>query len=501
MRFFFFFFFISLCSSAILGQYNVDDKELVRTTFKREFNKSVINEYLNSGVDEKINAALLSLSHSSDTTFIPKIITIDDKYLRLISFALGQLGPNKLSEQYLLSKLNSDYSPQKHFLANELGKVISKDVFNQLIENCTGNKINGISLLIANYHLRGENYDKVKTSGILAEELKGNDKQKFEALYSAYRTGLCSLLKDEIINLLKDELRYPNIQTGDAAKDDLLVYTLACLRKLKFFPDNKNLFEAVLSSKSFPVLIEGVKSVVYKKNFSPDDFLNFSILLKHKNINIAVQTAASLKDVVLSKDVFDLLFDKVIDQNLDVRIRGELAASSYKLYPTHFLNKWEIIKPLLSDEYLFTVYNMLPTEYYSLDSLFQSYPHSSASVKIKILDLTLNDKNNLSNSSTTKFIFDVLKSSFAAGISIAADGLDSTFCRQNKDRLKKIILQQTNNCLHNTGFIESLISLSNLAYKISNDFGKEISILLSDSDLYSVKKFAAAKLNLDINLF
>ncbi len=107
MRSFYFFFFVSICSSILFGQYTIDDKELARTTFAREFNNRVFNEYLNSGVDKNINAALLSLSNSNDTTFIPHILNLDDKYLPLISFALGQLGQNKLSEDYLLSKINS----------------------------------------------------------------------------------------------------------------------------------------------------------------------------------------------------------------------------------------------------------------------------------------------------------------------------------------------------------------------------------------------------------
>lgn len=493
MRTAFLFFFISAAAAFSFAQYSINDKELVRTTFAREFDKVIIQEYLDSGVDEKINAALLSISHSEDTSFIPLIIELDNKYIQLIAFALGQFGENELSENYLLSKVNSNLSSHNNFvLLSELGKIISPHKFDSLINNYSENIGAGISHLITNYHIRGLEYNRAKSALILSNELKGSDEQNFSALYCAYRTGLCDSIKDDILTVLNKISSFTNSKSIEAIRRDQLVYTLACLRRIKYFPDDKNLYQAALSTIHFPVLTEAIKSAVYKEDFSKTDLSTFIKLLHHNNINAAIQSAASLKEIKIQEDVSSYFLEEFFGNKLDARVLGELSLSFYQLYPTIFLSNWKRIKPLLDDEHIFAVYNLLGPAHFNTDSLLNNYLSASAAVKIKTLELLLNGKNNLSDSAEN-FIMDVLSSSFAAGISIAADGIDSSLIKRNKNLLKQIIVKQTNNYVHNTGYIESLMSLANLALKISGEFENEILELLTNSDLYSVRKFAAFK--------
>lgn len=89
------------------------------------------------------------------------------------------------------------------------------------------------------------------------------------------------------------------------------------------------------------------------------------------------------------------------------------------------------------------------------------------------------------------FIFNSLLSDNAAIISISADGIDSVFIRNNSDQLKSIILTQSQKFKHDTDFIEAEISLLNLSKKISEDFYGEVLNSLTDTKMYSLKKFLA----------
>ena len=48
-----------------------ETSELLKTTYQRSFNKEIISKYLLSENPEEVKAALLSVSHSEDTLFIP----------------------------------------------------------------------------------------------------------------------------------------------------------------------------------------------------------------------------------------------------------------------------------------------------------------------------------------------------------------------------------------------------------------------------------------------
>ena len=101
-------FIILLPFFSVIAQYSVNDYELVKTTFSREFDGNIISSYLNSGDGQKTRAALLSIANSEDTSWIPEIIKLDfDTYGKSITFTLGKLGKSKISSSFLLDKLNT----------------------------------------------------------------------------------------------------------------------------------------------------------------------------------------------------------------------------------------------------------------------------------------------------------------------------------------------------------------------------------------------------------
>ncbi|MGQ9644642.1 MAG: hypothetical protein ACUVT3_12360 [Ignavibacterium sp.] len=92
------------------------------------------------------------------------------------------------------------------------------------------------------------------------------------------------------------------------------------------------------------------------------------------------------------------------------------------------------------------------------------------------------------------FINFIFNSLLSAIISITADGIDTVFIRNNSNQLKSIILTQSQRFKNYTDFIEAEISLLNLSKKISEDFYNEVLNSLTDTKIFSLKKFLPKKI-------
>nr|HRI47215.1 hypothetical protein [Ignavibacteriaceae bacterium] len=67
------------CSFNLFSQYTPNDSLLIYTTFTKQFDKFIINDYLNSGDNQKINAALLTIANSRDKQYIQSILELSFK--------------------------------------------------------------------------------------------------------------------------------------------------------------------------------------------------------------------------------------------------------------------------------------------------------------------------------------------------------------------------------------------------------------------------------------
>ena len=103
------------------AQYTHADKDLIQTTYTRQFDKSIENKYLHSNDSVKVNAALLSLAQSEDTSWVKEILQLDfGKHSKFICFALGELGKNIQSVNFLLSKLSQTNNSDKDILISSI---------------------------------------------------------------------------------------------------------------------------------------------------------------------------------------------------------------------------------------------------------------------------------------------------------------------------------------------------------------------------------------------
>ena len=88
-----FFLLLALSFTIIFLNCSNETRELIKTTYQRTFNKEIISKTLCSENPQEVKAALLSVSHSEDTSFIPMIKQVEFKeHPELICFAIGQIG-------------------------------------------------------------------------------------------------------------------------------------------------------------------------------------------------------------------------------------------------------------------------------------------------------------------------------------------------------------------------------------------------------------------------
>ncbi len=489
---------VLLLSSFSRAQYTPDDRDLAATTFTRNFDKVTEKEYLTSKDDRKVIAGLLSVSLSEDTNFVPMIIKLPvDKFAREICFALGQSGPSAASADFLTSLFYSDSTDPltRYFSLIALGKTADSSFAYRLISEYNSaeskTEFNGISMALFYFSSDGKiSADIIRP--VLENELYSSSSRQFEAAFCLYRIGPKESEKELIVKTLERILEKK--ERGEVTLKPV-PYLLGCLRKLHYFPDDFQLLKDLKPLNDFQSEVEAVKVSVYY-NFKTREELDFFLdYLRDNNKNISREAAAALKDIKLSGELQEYLYLKMSemlhqDTDLEKYTQGELFISYLSLFPQDFNEVFvKFFNDNISAEYRYKVCGLYPASEQALTILTENYSSASLNDKLTILESILNfDQNNPDASAT---LFSALNSDQPPIISITADGVDSGFVSPNKNKLTKIISKQTENHLNDPDYIEALMSLENLAGRISDTLKNNVIDLLSGSELYSVKKFAA----------
>ncbi len=491
-------FIFLLFSTTILAQYSQSDKQLAATTFTRNFDKVTTKEYLTSNNDEKVIAALLSVSLSEDTAFVPSIISLPvEKFGREICFALGQLGHCNTSSIYLKKLFNSDNTDPliNYYSLVALGKVADSTFAKTLISDYekedNKSKFNGISLALFYFFSNG-NVAAKDARQVLERELYSSSSRQFEAAFSLYRIGPVPEEERLIVGTLKKIL---NGKVLSDVTEKPVAYLLACLRKLQFFPDDYGLLMQLKSLKDFQSRVEAVNASAFynfKNQAELDSYLQY---LNDENKNISRVAAESLKNLNLKSELKDYLYLKLSEilhgkKEMEKYTQGEMFISYLSLFPEDFNDVFiKFFNDKIYPDYLYKICAIYPQSKEALKILGDKYFSENLSNRITILESILNfDQTKYE---TNRVLFSALNSKEPSLISISAEGIDSAFIKTYKDSLLKIISRQVENNLDNPDFVESLMSLENLSGKISNDYQKQILELLSNSKLYSIRKFVS----------
>jgi cyclophilin family peptidyl-prolyl cis-trans isomerase len=500
--------FILFIPLVINAQYSSNERDLVKTTFDRTFDTNIISRYLSSSDPLKVNAALLSIAQSGNKSFIENIENLNfSQNPEYICFALGQLGPDSSSSDFLYQKLSDSNLPvnYKPYILKAIGKTGYPEIFERLVNDYLSNNylmFDGISTAIYDFYSRGIREDQ-NTIKILQNELTAADipiHRKIEAAFAIYRTNLSNYFK----NIIADKINnYDNEDVLNTDRSALTQYLLENLRRSKYFPDNTSLFSNLVNSGIPLIRIEAAKVLVYYKYQNPDDLLEYLSLLNDNNPNVSRQAAISIKDISIPESLAPELKNRILKiinaQDGPANTKGELFISYISLFPEPLSKILNTFNNKVDNEYLLRAASMYTSSDSALNYLVNNYKNAAANNKISILGYLTNFQNSFENNPDLNDVFfKALESDSPALISIASDGIDSTFVNNNRDDLINTIAYQTLKYLNNPDYLESLISLNELAARLGQNTYSQNLQDLTNSNIYSIRAFAKNKLNLPV---
>jgi len=490
-------FIFTFCAS-VQAQYTPGDKKLSAAAFTRNFDKAITTEYLESDNPEKITAGLLSVSQSEDTAFVPFIISIPaDKFAHEICFALGELGTCQKSIEYLKKLFVTDGEDPltKYYALTALGKIADSSFAAELATDYSNaeskNEYNGISSAL--YYLYSNakiSADKVRP--VLENELYFSSSRQYEAAFCLYRTGPVKS-EEELVTRTINKIMASGSVNSIAGRT--LPYLLGCLRKLEYFPDDFSLINKLNKTEDFQTLVEAVRASSYynyKSKEELDEYLNF---LDNDNNNITREAASAVKNLKLNPELRDYLYLRLSeelhdDTDMEKYTQGELFLSYMELFPEGFNdNLVKAINYKISPEYIYKICAAYPGSKEVEDFLGEKYFQEKLKEKVTILETLAGYYQD--DDAVRPVLFDALGSINPSLISVASESIDSSFIEAHKDTLSGLIIYQTEKHLNDPDFIESLMSLENLAAKLSGTLKQKVIKLLETSSQYSALKFAA----------
>ncbi len=458
----------------ITAQYTSSDHDLILTTFKREFNKELINSYLKSGDDKKVNAALLSISQSADTGFIKEIILLPfTNNAEYICFTLSQLGQSPNSSKYLLDRLNA-HPEFTEYILPALGETGDDEILRWVINYGKKNiHLSGLSLSLYNFALR-INVHKKEVNSLLIKKLKADN--DFLTAFALFRLGPDSLDKEHYVYCLRQALKRNDFNT--------ISYLLGCLRKLKFFPNDPILFQNVLALKQFDTRIEAIKALAFS-NFNKGKLDLYLTLLEDSNPNITRQAAISLKEINLNQDLKTYLSgfieNKIFTTHLSANTKGELFITLADFAGGNFDTLRNKFLPIVRISYLLrATTKTISSSYYHW--LLDIYPSTSLNNKLAILNVLPSFPDTFKDTTYYKIFLNALVTKEPALILTAAEGLDSSFITSHKIIIRNVINSQVNRLKNDPKFSETLYGLYNMSKFVDTLYSNYVfrSILTSE---------------------
>ena len=505
----FFVFLLLLITTPILAQYTSNDTALVKTTFERNFDKVIINNYLNSDSPQKINAALLSIAQSEDTSFIPGILKLDfTQSAKFICFALGQLGPNKSSTEYLFTKLNnaSSADSEKSFIIQAICKTGNKNDFLSLEKQynaADGTGFPGISIGL--YDLFAQKIitqDDAKT--ILHKELTNSETsilRKSQAAFAIARLGLSDYFKKNIYKLLIN-----NFDNYDTSYENLILtqYLVNNLRRAKYIPFGLQFFHKLLTAKRSLIRIEATSLLVnfpFKTNHELNNYFEF---FTDTNQNVTRQAAISLKGISVSGKLADILKQKIkeliLKKSLSDNTRGELLLSYQQLFKLKFEDILKSYKDVVDPEFIYRAASANTESEFAFNYLSEKFDSVEGKAKNDVISAIINFKNFSTKLKYRNIIFSSLDSNSPVLISMAIYGIDSTFIENHKSELEKSLSSVVPRYMNDPNFYESIQAIADLSKQLDNNFNLDILKKLQHSEVYALRKYADEKLDVESDI-
>lgn len=492
-------------AAPVIAQYSANDRALVKTTFERTFDKKIISEYLESGSPAKVNAALLSIAQSDDTTFIPAILRLDfSENSEFICFALGQIGPSRASSAFLFSRLNGNNTPDsvRGFIIKAIGKTGNAEDFSALqtlYEQNSGISFPGISIAVYDFFSR-KVIDKKSAVKILRSELTKSGTTltgKSRAAFAIARLGLSETFRDEIFSLLDKNLSN-NIDSYN--KLVLIQYLIDDLRRAGYTPFDTGYFDRFLKNKNPIIRIEGASLLAnfkFKTRIGLNKYFEF---FDDSNPNVTRQAATALKRIKpageLKEDLRQKIGNLIADNSLSVNTRGELLLSYRSLFNVKFEDILFSFGKYVSSEYIYRCAASVPESPAAFKYVSDRFKGAGSHEKNDIISALVEFRKFSDTPQFRGIIFSSINSDSPVLISMALSGIDSAFTAKNSSKLKPALLSMAGRFKDDPNYIESMQSASETAELLGKDFSDELLNLLKTSRVYALKKYAETRLGL-----
>ena len=507
--------FLIILSNLVFAQYDSSMFNLIKTTYERSFDKSIIHNYLYSNSNAETKAAILSIAQSEDTSFVPELLKLDlNKYGSEVCFALAQVGRCNQSLNFLWKFLYA-FPPSETFpkIFFAVGKIGTENDLKKLVEfyNSFDGPIfpyEGISEAILQFQIRGIKSEDAKS--ILENEVLHELSSKTRisnALFALSRYNGSNKVIEKLKDVLKDinsikSQNSENIDSLSLLKIESIQYALMNFQKIKYFPGVWKFRHEILKNDDALFYIELAKTVIFASPIEYGRALNniSTQMLESDQNYLAIQSAISLRSLEkvlqpVEKPYFKRLIRNIYsDHKRSKLLKAELLLTGYQLTKDYdYFNKLILDRKII-DKYRIRFYSMNPDTAAAVNQLMNYYNSSEINVRIEsLIHLIEFNKIDKFRKLLNYQILDALSSSNAAPISIAADGIDSNFIANNSKRLKEILSEQLNVFKSNPDYIEATMSLINLAERIDIDFYELMIEKTKSSKLYSIRKFISSK--------
>ncbi|RJP62113.1 MAG: hypothetical protein C4543_02520 [Ignavibacteriales bacterium] len=470
--------------SVLSAQYKNHDYELVKTTFLREFDKNTLENYLQSGELDKVNAALLSIAHSQDTSFIKNILGLDFiQQPKEIAFALGELGQSKLSAKYLFKQIETG-TEFTNEIFDALGKVGDEDDLLKCISLYEKIKLTGFPLAVYNFHLRGiknENEEDVK---LLLANLNAEitESDLFYTLFALYRVASDKVNPDKLEFIFQNEF-----------KPETKLYGLGILRKLSSFPYSFDLVQKLITDSDWSIRCEAARTVCYYEYQSPDEIFAYLNLLFDSNPNVSLTATQSIqnikfRDESLLRSVNEFLTNLLNDPNLSENTRGEIFLflnTFHKGTEVEFYEEYsKMVLPIFNYRYLANISNCN----FAFTELRKLYGNADDYNKFHIYSNMMSHFDSLKHDEKfTNFVLDQYSPDQPLIITLNNLSIDSSFAVANSEKLREKISELVSAKLENSFFNQAISSLFHVTNYLDTLFTNEILSTISSSSNHELK--------------
>lgn len=475
-------------------QFNKSDEALVKTTFTRTFDKKIISSYLASNEERKIQAALLSISHSEDSLFIPKIVQLNfNKYYETICFALGQLEANKFATDFLwqMFEKHPDENIQKS-IVETLGKTGDSVALEKLLSLAEQKKVlSNCGFALAVYHFSLRKIVSPKSVPLLNGILAHTENGREETLFTLYRLGATdSLVLSSVYKLIRSEINKEN------PSQFIIQYGLEIFYKANFFPDELELLQKLSSSKDAIIRIETAKAGI---NFPFHRYPNFDFLTRlilDENPNVSRQLAVSLRKIYLNEPLLLFVQKQIENSHLSRITTGELFITLINHLQKTDIDLLKKYEAFVDKSFIYQSCGETATLSDSVFTyLLKQYVAESKENKLVILAAIMKHQKEFLNTTLfNDFVFGILSEKDISCSTSLIDELSNDFLLKNKIKFLKTIIADTKRNKNNPDFAGSVESYYNSLEKLDKRSAQIFCKILSSSTNYPIKKFVSHKL-------